>query len=172
MACKIIVSAPVPFLFLWTLDFNFLDLNLWLGFGTWIWDLDLGLGIGLGLDKNLMSSMDSENHKYLYVQMHTHTFNALFRPSHWWLMSSNILSEDLWSIVYRVQGELLFLTQRMWSDLGEVRRLGRTNILDIAIICEFWLSITNMCDMWHVGTDWCTLNHNCLFIVLNFTPRQ
>ena len=28
VACKIIVSAPVPFLFLWTLDFNFLDLNM------------------------------------------------------------------------------------------------------------------------------------------------
>ena len=52
VACKIIVSAPVPFLFLWTLDFDFLDLNLWLGFGTWNWDLDLGLGIGLGLDNN------------------------------------------------------------------------------------------------------------------------
>ena len=37
MACRIIVSAPVPFPFLWTLD---------LGFGTWIWDLDLGLGFG------------------------------------------------------------------------------------------------------------------------------
>ena len=38
LACRIILSAPVPFLFLWTLDFNFLDLNMWLGFGTWIWD--------------------------------------------------------------------------------------------------------------------------------------
>ena len=28
VACKIIVSAPVPFLFLWTLDFNFVDLNM------------------------------------------------------------------------------------------------------------------------------------------------
>ena len=40
VACRIILSAPVPFLFLWTLDF---------GFGTWIWDLDLGLGFGTGL---------------------------------------------------------------------------------------------------------------------------
>ena len=40
VACRIIVSAPVPFLFLWTLDF---------GFGTWICDLDLGLGFGTGL---------------------------------------------------------------------------------------------------------------------------
>ena len=54
VACRIILSAPVPFLFLWTLDF---------GFGTWIWDLDLGLGFGTGLglnnilihDKNLIS---------------------------------------------------------------------------------------------------------------------
>ena len=38
VACRIIVSAPVPFLFLWTLD---------LGFGIWIWDLDLGLDLGL-----------------------------------------------------------------------------------------------------------------------------
>ena len=37
VACRIILSAPVPFLFLWTLDF---------GFGTWIWDLDLGPGFG------------------------------------------------------------------------------------------------------------------------------
>ena len=41
MACRIIVSAPVPFLS--TLDF---------GFGTWILDLDFvpGFGTGLGLD--------------------------------------------------------------------------------------------------------------------------
>ena len=38
MACRIIVSAPVPVPLLWTLD---------LGFGTWIWDLDLGLDLGL-----------------------------------------------------------------------------------------------------------------------------
>ena len=46
VACRIIVSAPVPVPFLWTLDF---------GFGTWILDLDfkLGFGTGLGLDKNL-----------------------------------------------------------------------------------------------------------------------
>ena len=45
VACKIIVSAPVPFLFLWTLDF---------GFRIWIWDLDLGLGFWteFGLNKN------------------------------------------------------------------------------------------------------------------------
>ena len=43
VACRIIVSARVPFL--WSLDF---------GFWTWIWDLDLGLGFvtGLGLDNN------------------------------------------------------------------------------------------------------------------------
>ena len=40
MACRIILSAPVPFLFLRTLD-------LGLGFGTWIWDLNLGLDLGL-----------------------------------------------------------------------------------------------------------------------------
>ena len=47
VACRIILSAPVPFLFLWTLDF---------GFGTWIWDLDLGLGFGtgLGLDNKMI----------------------------------------------------------------------------------------------------------------------
>ena len=39
IACRIILSAPVPFL--WTLD---------LGFGYWIWDLDLGLGFGTGLE--------------------------------------------------------------------------------------------------------------------------
>ena len=48
VACRIIVSAPVPFL--WTLDF---------GFGTWIWDLDLGLGFGtgLGLDNTFISKL-------------------------------------------------------------------------------------------------------------------
>ena len=40
VACRIILSAPVPLLFLWTSD---------LGFGTWICDLDLGLGFGTGL---------------------------------------------------------------------------------------------------------------------------
>ena len=38
VACRIIVSAPVPVPFLWTLDFRF---------GTWIWDLDLGSGFGI-----------------------------------------------------------------------------------------------------------------------------
>ena len=37
VACRIIVSAPVPVPFLWTLD---------LGFGTLIWDFDLGLWFG------------------------------------------------------------------------------------------------------------------------------
>ena len=43
VACRIIVSAPVPVPFLRTMDF---------GFRTWIWDLDLGLifGTGLGID--------------------------------------------------------------------------------------------------------------------------
>ena len=35
VACRIIVSTPVPAPFLWTLDF---------AFGTWIWDSGLGLG--------------------------------------------------------------------------------------------------------------------------------
>ena len=47
VACRIIVSAPVPVPFLLTLDLGFgtriWDLNLGPGFGTWIWDLDLGL---------------------------------------------------------------------------------------------------------------------------------
>ena len=49
VACRIIVSAPVPFL--WTLDFGFgtwiWELDLGVGFGTWIWDLNLGLDLGL-----------------------------------------------------------------------------------------------------------------------------
>ena len=45
VACKIIVSAPVPVPFLWTLD---------LGFGTWIWDLDLGLDLGLTIKTPLV----------------------------------------------------------------------------------------------------------------------
>ena len=115
---------------------------------------------------------------YAYV-----TFNALFSPGHRWLMSSIVLSKDLWSIVYRVQGtqtqELLFFTQRMWSDSTEVRqpgRLRRTNFLEIAIICDFWLSITNMCDMsqCHIqgghGDTEPQLSVS-LFIVLNFTTR-
>ena len=40
VACRIIVSAPVPVPFLCTLD-------LGLRFRTWIWDLDLGLYFGL-----------------------------------------------------------------------------------------------------------------------------
>ena len=40
VACRIILSAPVPFLFLWTLD-------LGLGLGTWIWNLNLGLDLSL-----------------------------------------------------------------------------------------------------------------------------
>ena len=42
VACRIIVSAPIPVLFLLTLDLGFVtwicDLDLGLGFGTWIWD--------------------------------------------------------------------------------------------------------------------------------------
>ena len=37
VACRIIVSAPVPYPFLWTLDFRLLDLELGLGIGTWNW---------------------------------------------------------------------------------------------------------------------------------------
>ena len=44
MACRIILSAPVPVPFLWTLDFG-------LGFGTWILDLDFGLDLGLTIMK-------------------------------------------------------------------------------------------------------------------------
>ena len=51
LACRIIMSPPVPFPFLWTLDFDL---------GTWIWDLFFGLGFGtcfsdldLGLDLGL-----------------------------------------------------------------------------------------------------------------------
>ena len=40
VACRIILSAPVPVPFLLTLDF---------GFCTWIGDLDLGPGFGTGL---------------------------------------------------------------------------------------------------------------------------
>ena len=51
VACRIIVSAPVPVPFLLTLDLGFgtriWDLNLGPGFGTWIWELDLGLDLGL-----------------------------------------------------------------------------------------------------------------------------
>ena len=56
VACRIIVSAPVPVPFLWTLDFGFwtwiLDLDFGPGFWTWTLDLDFGLGFwtGLGLD--------------------------------------------------------------------------------------------------------------------------
>ena len=53
VACRIILSAPVPVPFLRTLDFGFgtwiWDLVLGQGFRTWIWDLDLGLGFGTGL---------------------------------------------------------------------------------------------------------------------------
>ena len=51
VACRIILSAQVPFLFLWTLDFG-------LGFWSWILDLDFGLGFwtGLRLDNNLLHS--------------------------------------------------------------------------------------------------------------------
>ena len=42
VVCRIILSAPVPFL--WT---------LYLGFGSWIWDLDLGLDLGLTIIDNL-----------------------------------------------------------------------------------------------------------------------
>ena len=47
VACRIIMSAPVPFPFLWTLDFEF---------GTWIWDLYFGLGFGTGLGLDNISA--------------------------------------------------------------------------------------------------------------------
>ena len=48
VACRILVSAPVPVRFLWTLDF---------GFGTWIWDLDLGLALGLTILEHIYLKM-------------------------------------------------------------------------------------------------------------------
>ena len=103
----------------------------------------------------MMNSIDSEIINNSVFRWCIHTFNALFSPSHRWLMSSILLSKDLLIYCLPSSGnsaqELLFFTQRMWlwSDLAEVRRLGRTNFLEIAILCEFWLSITNMWDMWH-----------------------
>ena len=52
-------------------------------------------------------------------------------------------------------------------DWGQTRPglgLRRTNFLEIAIICEFWLSITNMCDMSHRdrGEHWTTTVCLCL----------
>ena len=48
VACRFIVSAPVPFLFLWTLDF---------GFGTW--SLGLGFETGLRLDNIVFGAEES-----------------------------------------------------------------------------------------------------------------
>ena len=47
VACRIIMSAPVPFL--WTLD---------LGFSNWIWDLDLGLDLGFLINNPLFWPTD------------------------------------------------------------------------------------------------------------------
>ena len=44
VACRIIVSAPVPVPFLWTLD---------LGFWTWILNLDFGLDLGFSPSPSL-----------------------------------------------------------------------------------------------------------------------
>ena len=49
VACRIIVSAPVPVPFLWTLD-------LGLGFWSQIWDLDLKLDLALTIKDILRSS--------------------------------------------------------------------------------------------------------------------
>ena len=122
----------------------------------------------------MMNFIDSEYNKYLCIQMHT--FNALYtRP---WMI--NELYRSLkGSLIYCLPSsgnsaqKLLFFTPWMWSDLAEVRRLRRTNFLEIAIICEFGLSVANMCDMSHGEqgpTDEPQLS--VLFTVLDFTPRQ
>ena len=47
VACRIIVSAPVPSPFPLDFGFRIWDLDLGPGFGTCIWDLDLALDLGL-----------------------------------------------------------------------------------------------------------------------------
>ena len=65
VACRIIVSAQVPFPFLWTLDFEIgtwiWELDLGPGFGTWIWDLDLGLDLGLTIMEKINYFMVSKS---------------------------------------------------------------------------------------------------------------
>ena len=48
LACRNVLSAPVPVPFLWILD-------LGLGFGTWILDLDFGLDSGLTIFKDFIN---------------------------------------------------------------------------------------------------------------------
>ena len=47
VACRIIVSAPVPSPFPFDFGFRILDLYLGPEFWTWILDLDFGLDLGL-----------------------------------------------------------------------------------------------------------------------------
>ena len=80
MACRIILSAPVPFLFLRTLDLGFgiwiWDIDLGLGFMTWIWDLDLGLGFGLDLGLTIIGIFEFVLVYVNYVYLH----NCTCRP--------------------------------------------------------------------------------------------
>ena len=71
MACRIIVSAPVPVPFLWTLDLGF---GTW--FGTWLWDLDLGLDLGLTIFRSFP-------HSSFFVNSNNCNLNASSRIFEW-----------------------------------------------------------------------------------------
>ena len=124
VACKIIVSAPVPFLFLWTLDFNFLDLNLWLGFGTWIWDLELDLGLT----------------KIIYIFTQFLIFIVVWESNPIYFLWLSVLQTNIWdSIIRRGQWDRFLRShalQFMKFLVACCDKLASASLLDLFSSCH------------------------------------
>ena len=110
VACRFIVSAPVPFL--WTLD---------LGFGTWIWDLDLWLDLGL----TIIAPPPPKKHSYILhcycvckLQTSKYENYALFH----WSKFNHIQTSILFAIIIRLWSVSLplLLSNLKWSGRRQV----------------------------------------------------
>ena len=104
--------------------------------------------------------------KYPCIQMHicVRTFNALFSPGHRWLTSSIVLSKDLWSIVYRVQGTqrpgviVLHSKDVVRLDWGQTARAAEADKLP-GNCNNLWFLTGHNKHVWHVtymGGHWTT----------------
>ena len=117
VACRIILSAPVPFPFLWTLDFRIWDLDLGLGFGTgkirlqaWVMQderaCDSVARVSLLLLRGQNSYRDISPYGYYYSPLVLSNF---------WLVRSLVEWSHHWSMQIRIIG-IHLRTERTLSD--------------------------------------------------------
>ena len=100
----------------------------------------------------MMNSIDSEIINNSVFRWCIYTFNALFSPSYGWLMSSILLSKDL--LIYCLPSSGGTELRSYCSSLkgcgsGQTWQRSDGWGRQTSRKLQFWLSITNMWDMWH-----------------------